>query len=496
MFQRKDLTTTAGRHLDQKLRDEGFTLDPHHTSTLERLEHDVQRIACDMDDPERQPPMIWTGIPFPSPENTAVHTNGHYSLVISVGGTKTGHALMRLVDGEPRLLDPPHGEVCGSRIATLKKGLVFPTPTPDSVSDGFAMIDRIVEVIAERLESVPAVVQRCEAVLLSWGFAHHVFRSSETVLGGVTARNGRMQKDQTPFTRELEGQDIGELFRKSIRKHLEVELPLTIANDGVAALHYFLSAENLVEYRQIGLFINGTGANFALAEPYVVRPQGVVSQNGEQYEPIRLRAAPTRRAGDSIELYFVNYECGTIALNETRTRYDVDSLCPLEENALSGGNAFEQQFREVVSDVSPDLYARVLANHVEHRDTGAPAGPEVSRLAAGGPAAMEEVFPGANLDRSEAELACLAALATVERSALHAALVLAAAGLRTGFGSGTVPDLLALEGSVWRAPGYQKLVRNYWEQLAKPAILNVEFDHEPSYDASLIGPLHLAARHR
>ena len=76
-----------------------------------------------------------------------------------------------------------------------------------------------------------------------------------------------MQKDQTPFTRELEGQDIGELFRKSIRKHLEVELPLTIANDGVAALHYFLSAENLVEYRQIGLFINGTGANFALAEP-------------------------------------------------------------------------------------------------------------------------------------------------------------------------------------------------------------------------------------
>ena len=92
----------------------------------------------------------------------------------------------------------------------------------------------------------------------------------------------------------------------------------------------------------------------------------------------------------------------------------------------------------------------------------------------------------------------------VPASALHAALVLSAITSRIGFGLGgtrpgheevLLPDLLALEGSVWRTPGYQDLVRRAWGAIAGDRPLRVDFAHERSYDASLPGPLYLAVLH-
>ena len=78
------------------------------------------------------------------------------------------------------------------------------------------------------------------------------------------------------------------------------------------------------------------------------------------------------------------------------------------------------------------------------------------------------------------------------------ALVLAAITSRTGFGRGAggVPDLLGMEGSVWKIPGYQDLVKSCWGELAGGAPLNVDLAAEPSYNASLSGPLYMAAIHR
>ena len=89
------------------------------------------------------------------------------------------------------------------------------------------------------------------------------------------------------------------------------------------------------------------------------------------------------------------------------------------------------------------------------------------------------------------------ARAIVARSALHAALVLAAVTERTGFGLGAEghPDLLGMEGSVWKSPQYPELVRSYWQTLLGERGLSVDLAAEPSYNASLSGPLYMAAIH-
>src|SRR6185503_10614468 len=70
----------------RRLRAEGIIRDPSGGSDRDVLLAEVDRIASDMDDPARPPPMIWSGIPLPpvGPEPSC-----DYQLVISVGGTKT-----------------------------------------------------------------------------------------------------------------------------------------------------------------------------------------------------------------------------------------------------------------------------------------------------------------------------------------------------------------------------------------------------------------------
>ena len=103
------------------------------------------------------------------------------------------------------------------------------------------------------------------------------------------------------------------------------------------------------------------------------------------------------------------------------------------------------------------------------------------------------------MSSAEAELVALAARSVVARSALHAALILTAITSRKRFGLGELStdrrDLLAMEGSVWRTPGYPDLVRRYWQAIAGEE-LRVELTAEKSFSASDWGPLYLTVLHQ
>ncbi|MBI4601716.1 MAG: hypothetical protein HY721_07130 [Planctomycetes bacterium] len=479
-------------------------LDAADPSVLGVLRRDAERIAGLMEGTGGRPPMHWTGIP--SPPRPAAASTG-YCLVISVGGTKTEHALMRLEGGVVRIVAPDGGEVSGAEAAGAKGALSFPTPTQADTLDGLEMIERIAERIAAYLRPHRKLLEGCSSTLLSWGFAHKVVRTGPHVLGGVTALTTVMTKEQAAFTRDLAGKDLGALFRAAFERRLGWSSPVTAANDGIMALHYFLTAENMASSARFGLFINGTGTNFAAAEPYAVRPEGVLSRAGEAYQPERITSSRPLHPGERRDLYFVNYETGSIDLGVTRTPFDVDCEYPIEGNALSGGRAFEQSFREVVRGrVSPRVHD-ALAERFRPPPGGAPGapprGPEVSRIAAEGPSAVDAVFPGHGIAAADRERVCLVCRAIVARSALHVALLLSAVTLRSGYGLGDGdgdeapgrPDLLAMEGSVWRTPGYPDLVREGWQAIVGPRPLRVRFEHEPGFDASLPGPLYLAAVH-
>jgi O-acetyl-ADP-ribose deacetylase (regulator of RNase III)/hexokinase len=488
----------AANGLRRRLVEDRVILDLGEARVVESLRRDVERIAEGMERESEVPPMLWTGIPFPqSPANL----DSNFCLVVSVGGTKTEYALMRLEAGEAHILDLEGRDVSGPDVGKVKKTLRFPTPTETDTRTGHEMIEKIVEQIAAHLEPHKECLESCRSILLSWGFAHKVMRTGPRVLGGVSARTTLMTKEQSSFTKDLGGEDLGLIMRRAFQERLGWSAPVTVANDGIMALHYFLTAENLSSHARFGLFINGTGTNFAAAEPYAVRQEGVVSAPGEDYHPERITRYRALRAGEKLERYFVNYETGSIDLAATRTPFDLEREYPIENNALAGGNAFEQQFREIVrARISADLHDRLLAAWRERSpEIPAPRGPEVSRIATAGPSAVGEVFPGAVLDADTAEKICLVCRAIVARSALHAALILAAVTRRTGFGLGDPaagrPDLLAMEGSVWRTLGYPALVRNLWQALAG-APLSVNLVHEKGFDASLPGPVYLAVLQR
>ncbi len=455
---------------------------------LARLRQDVHRIAADMDDPDRPPPMFWTGIPFPTRVSPPSHG---YCLVISVGGTKTTFALMRLDRGELKIVDRRGVDVAGADVARVKRDFTMPTPGPEQAASGREMVQQMVAAIAAAFAACRSALERTEHVLLSWGYAHEVVRCAPTVLGGVTARVTQMQKDQEVFDADLRGCDIGQLFSSALLEQTGLDRPLTVANDAVMALHYFLVPEAVKRFHQIGLLINGTGTNFAIAEPYV-EPAGV---DFVPREPKRTGFADPVPRGMRRERYFVNYETGSIELQATASALDADSRYPLEENALAGGRAFGHGFREILRRHVGEDFAAAL--EAATATGGALKGPEVSLIACGGPEALSGVFPRWNLDEEAASMVCLAARAVLERSALHAAMVLAAVThrLQFGLGSDDRADLLAVEGSVWSTHGYWPLVRDFWARLVAPAQLRVEEAHEPSFDASLPGPVYLAANH-
>jgi hypothetical protein len=367
------------------------------------------------------------------------------------------------------------------------------------------MVEKIAAHIAAHLGGSRRQLDACDHVLLSWGFASRTVRKAPEVLGGVTAIATVMTKAQKGFTRELQGKDIGELFGQAIEKHLAWRRPVTVANDSVMSIHYFLGMHRRSEYSQVGLFINGTGCNFCMAEPYAVRKEGVVSRPGEHYQPERISGLRPLRKGENEEKYFINYEIGSLDLEATWTHFDRPHEYPVENNALSGGNAFQQQFREMVRFYLGDrVWAELLDKWRQDPTRGeSPTGPAVTCIGGGPPEQVEKWFPGVALDEQERESVRLISSAILERSALHAALILAAVTRRNRFGLGSgdrrgaegVADLLATEGSVWTAPNYPSLVRRRWAQLVAPHRLHVEFTHEPSYNASLPGPIYMALLH-
>ncbi len=494
----------GGRRLLNRLRAERIVWDPDDAAAVEVLRRDAARIASDMDDPVRPPPMFWSGVPLP-PEGPEPSCAEH--LVVSIGGTNTNFALLRLERGGPVGFDVRTGVETRdpAEIDRIKIATQMPTPKFGSATPtGQEMVRQTVAHIARYLSPHRAALERCRGILLSWGFAHRAIRTGPRLAGGLSALATKMTKDQAGFTPHLAGKDIGALFEGELRSLLGWSRPVAVANDTVMSLHYFFGPARRAGHAQVGLFINGTGTNFALAEPYAVRAEGAISRDGEDYAPERLGAGctlgpgRTLGSGEHLERFLVNYETGSVEMGATRTRFDTETEYPIERNALAGGQAFGQQLKRFVEEfIAPSVYEGIRRSWAA-RGTGEHALPGarvVSELATR--AESPGLLAGSHLDPNAAGSLRLVARAIVERSALHAALILAATTLRTGFGKGKdgLPDLLGMEGSVWKIPGYGDLVRRWWQTLAGDEPLKVDFAAEPSFNASLPGPLYLAALH-
>jgi len=475
-----------------RLRRERLLQDPRNPRDVVWLRKDVERLVADMNDVSRPPPMLWSGIPNP-PTDSNPTCDSH--LVISVGGTNTVFAIMRLQEGVLQAFDPTSGEfVTGAdELNRLRNAGTIPTPVHSAaLSSGFDMIRIIVERIVGHLPK--SALASSAGILLSWGFAHRKVRTGSTLLGGLSGRVLGMSKAQAGFSSELIHRDLGELFGREFERQIGWKCPLAVANDTVMALHYFLAPEWRSRTHRQGLFINGTGSNFATSEPYAVRAQGFLSTPDEVYQPVPVTSDRPLDSDETLTYFFVNYESGSSLMGETATRFDDEEDYPIERNTLAGGRAYPKQFKNFVSEfLSRDIYARL-----EDTLSESPGAREVGLLsgADGSPSAVAAVFPGLTSGEAEAAGIWLIARAVVNRSALHAGIILAAATRRNGFGLGgdEKPDLMCMEGSVWRVPHYPKLVEDWWQALIDDT-LKVEFAAEPSYNASLPGPLYLAALH-
>ena len=486
-----------------ELQEERVLFDLADPVVLDTLRADAMRMAASMDDPAEEPPMLWSGVPWPRGE---APLRSDYCLSISVGGSKMVALLLRVEGGEAVGLGPAGEELRGADLESFAKANTRATPNSGDTADGFSMIEKIVEAVCDQFKDHLPALAGCANILLSWGFAGASERTDESLLGGLTVRTTLMTKGLGAFTAELKGRDLCGLFAKAFEKVLGWSRPVTVANDGIMALHYFLAPRRRNKYSQVGLFINGTGCNFALAEPYAVRPEGIVSAAGERYEPVHLKGDDEPGAGQTRTRYFINYEIGSISLAATKSRFDIMESYPIQTNALSGGNAFRQQFeglgREYLGD---DLFCRLLTSYAGHGDEECPEGPQVSALASFTPgssaatAALQEMFPGVEITAGEMERLLFICRVIVGRSALHAALLLAAVSFRVGFGFGDPDsgrkDLLGMEGSIWSIEGYPEQVLSYWSRLCGERKLNVELASAPGFNASLRGPAFFAAIH-
>lgn len=487
------------------LHEERVIFDPADDDAIGSLRDDTARIAHGMDSPQHPPPMLWSGIPMPGPTDDM---SCDYHLVISVGGTKTEFALLRMERGTLRGLDLATGREVSSPddIEQVKNDVKMTTPVHGTACPtGREMIRQTVEHMSRHLERYRGtVLESCGGVLLSWGFAHRIVRTGAELVGGLSGIVTEMTKEQAKFTADLRGLDIGELFRREFESQLDWSPPVAVANDTVMALYYFLGPRWRPQHHAIGLFINGTGTNFAMAEPYVVRSEGYLSGPGEEYQPERLGARRELLEGETATPFFVNYEAGSIELIGTRTRFDTVDEYPIELNALAGGNAYAQQFRgftrELVSTALHDRAREGWARATGGDSAVNPGAPAIGKLSAsdGSVKAVSTILGSIELDPAAASSLRLIARAVVNRSALHAALILGAATERTGFGLGGdgKPDLVGMEGSVWKIERYRDLVKAWWQRLLGDRSLNLNFAAEPSYNASLPGPLYLAALHR
>jgi len=503
IFISREKLSPLAADLCRELQKERVLFDIDEPAALKSLRSDVERMAASMDDPAGGPPMLWSGVPWPRADHLL---RGDYCLSISIGGSKMVSMLLRVEDGEVVGLGPDGEELRGEDLESFARSNTRSTPNSTDTADGFAMIEKIVGLVCDQFGDNLQALDSCANILLSWGFAAASERTHENLLGGLTARTTLMTKEQAAFTSDLEGRDLCGLFEDAFEKILGWSRPVTVANDGIMALHYFLDPRRRNNYSQVGLFINGTGCNFALAEPYAVRPEGIVSAEGERYEPVHLRGDGDPGPGQAPTNYFINYEIGSIQLDATKSRFDIMESYPIQTNALSGGNAFRQQFHGLGKEyLGGELFRRLLSGYRGSEGEESPEGPQVSALASLEPgsgavsAMLENLFPGVEMTTAEREKLLFICRVIVDRSALHAALLLAAVSSRVHFGFGDqetgLKDLLGMEGSIWSIEGYPQQVLNYWGRLCGERKLNVEMASAPGFNASLRGPAFFAAIH-
>src|SRR5215510_15766627 len=130
------------------LRKERFIWDTASSEDLIVLRADAARIARDMDDPARPPPMFRSGIPWPEASREA---SSPLHLVVSVGGTKTDFALLHLARDRMLGTDPRSGADLEDPVDIERVKVATEMPTPRhgrDTPDGLAMVSQIVRHIA------------------------------------------------------------------------------------------------------------------------------------------------------------------------------------------------------------------------------------------------------------------------------------------------------------------------------------------------------------
>ena len=589
--------------LRKTLIEDGFILSFDETGTLGKLRRERNRIKEAMDVPKVTDPnqrcqqmMLWSGIPFPEKQIPAnILTSQGRHLVISVGGTNTYFMVLELKDGEIIAFENGNPRR-GDEIEALKNNRMV-TPHSEGAQDlgKEKMINPIVEAIYPHLTHT---VHQCKSIILNWAYSQTVKPNGAGFFDVSTIT--RMEKGQEGFN-DLMGEKIEEIFRDAIAEKIESELGklaefdessifqmgvhllskgevdtsakdsdiknckecrkkhlnnllesllsnekpnITVANDTIMALHYFLTGENLQTYDQIGLFVNGTGANFTIAENYLVDGTGIPDHKPKALVSVanRINRRPLEANRQNAKKFFVNYEAGIVELRETKTIYDTEQTDQMERNALSGAS-FGKSFKEIVCrNLSIDVYEAIVSAregkkiqigentpyreltpergreartcsgklHASCRElTPEPEAIDIAQLSSYGFTSLEQrkiLLGKVNFEPIIIDKLIFIADAIVERSALHAALTLSAITERTGYALKepcerkkigldiTKGDALCLEGSVWKIEGYQEKVHEFWQRLVGKE-LNVDFLHEPDYNASLYGPIYMAALH-
>ena len=118
--------------LRKNLIEDGIILDLDDARTMGKLRREINRIKEDIDagnnDPGHNPPMLWSGIPFPDKNISTGELNSQgRHLIVSIGGTNTNLLVMELKDGE--IIANEFGNPRrGVEIEALQKKNRMPTP--------------------------------------------------------------------------------------------------------------------------------------------------------------------------------------------------------------------------------------------------------------------------------------------------------------------------------------------------------------------------------
>ena len=188
-----------------ELQEERVLFDLADPVVLDTLRADAMRMAAAMDDPAEEPPMLWSGVPWPRGE---APLRSDYCLSISVGGSKMVALLLRVEGGEAVGLGPAGEELRGADLESFAKANTRATPNSGDTADGVSMIEKIVEAVCDQFKDHLPALAGCANILLSWGFAGASERTDESLLGGLTVRTTLMTKGQGAFTAELKGRDL------------------------------------------------------------------------------------------------------------------------------------------------------------------------------------------------------------------------------------------------------------------------------------------------